>query len=77
VVLITDFYEGGSDQVLLDTIKAMIESGVHFIPVGAVTSSGYFSVNDWFRTKLKEMGRPIFAGSPRKLIEQIKQFITL
>lgn len=77
VVLITDFYEGGSDQVLLDSIKAMIESGVHFIPVGAVTSSGYFSVNDWFRTKLKEMGRPIFAGSPRKLIEQIKQFITL
>ncbi|MCA0352514.1 MAG: VWA domain-containing protein [Chloroflexi bacterium] len=77
VVLITDFYEGGSDQVLLDSIKSMIESGVHFIPVGAVTSSGYFSVNDWFRTKLKEMGRPIFAGSPRKLIEQIKQFITL
>ncbi|GAA5529363.1 VWA domain-containing protein [Herpetosiphon gulosus] len=77
VVLITDFYEGGPQQVLLDTIKAMIESGVHFIPVGAVTSSGYFSVNDWFRTKLKEMGRPIFAGSPRKLIEQIKQFITL
>lgn len=77
VVLITDFYEGGSDQVLLDTIKTMIESGVYFIPVGAVTSSGYFSVNDWFRTKLKEMGRPIFAGSPKKLIEQIKQFITL
>ncbi len=77
VVLITDFYEGGSQQVLLDSIKAMIESGVHFIPVGAVTSSGYFSVNDWFRTKLKEMGRPIFAGSPKKLIEQIKHFITL
>ncbi|XSG73784.1 VWA domain-containing protein [Herpetosiphon llansteffanensis] len=77
VVLITDFYEGGSQQVLLDSIKNMIESGVHFIPVGAVTSSGYFSVNDWFRTKLKEMGRPIFAGSPKKLIEQIKHFITL
>lgn len=77
VVLITDFYEGGSNQVLLDTIKAMIESGVHFIPVGAVTSSGYFSVNDWFRARLKEMGRPIFAGSPRKLIEQLKSFIKL
>ncbi len=77
VVLITDFYEGGSQQVLLDSIKTMIDSGVHFIPVGAVTSSGYFSVNDWFRTKLKEMGRPIFAGSPKKLIEQIKHFITL
>ncbi|HYF61212.1 MAG TPA: VWA domain-containing protein, partial [Herpetosiphonaceae bacterium] len=77
VVLITDFYEGGSNQLLLDSIKAMIESGVHFIPVGAVTSSGYFSVSDWFRTRLKEMGRPIFAGSPRKLIEQLKRYITL
>lgn len=75
LVLITDFYEGGNQQTLLDTIKGFIESGVHFIPVGAVTSSGYFSVNDWFRTRLKEMGKPIFAGSPKKLIEQLKQVI--
>ena len=58
VVLISDFYEGGSNQVLLDAIKALKDSGVHFIPVGAVTSSGYFSVNQWFRTRLKELGTP-------------------
>lgn len=75
LILITDFYEGGNQQTLLDSIKGIIESGVHFIPVGAVTSSGYFSVNDWFRTRLKEMGKPIFAGSPKKLIEQLKQVI--
>lgn len=75
LVLISDFYEGGNQQALLDTIKALVESGVHFIPVGAVTTSGYFSVSDWFRSRLKEMGRPIFAGSPRKLIEQLKQAI--
>lgn len=75
VVLITDFYEGGDNQTLLNSIKGLIESGVHFIPVGAVTSSGYFSVHDWFRTKLKEMGKPILTGSPKQLIEQLKQVI--
>lgn len=75
VVLITDFQEGGNRQVLLDTIQSLIQSGVHFIPVGAITSSGCFSVDNWFRTRLKEMGRPIFSGSPKRLIEQLKQFI--
>jgi hypothetical protein len=77
LVLITDFYEGGSDQVLFDTIKSIVESGVHFFPVGAVTSSGYFSVNQWFRSKLKEINRPLLTGSPKKLIEQLKQVIVI
>ena len=75
VVLISDFYEGGSDQVLYDYIKSLKNSGVHFIPVGAVTSSGYFSVHQWFRTKLKELGTPILTGSPKKLIEELKKVI--
>ena len=54
VVLISDFFEGGSNQVLLDYIKGLKDSGVHFIPVGAVTSSGYYSVCEWFRARLKE-----------------------
>lgn len=77
LVLITDFYEGGSDQELLGTINSLVQSGVHFFPVGAVTSSGYFSVNQWFRTKLKEMGRPILTGTPQKLIRDLKQFIVI
>lgn len=75
LVLISDFYEGGSDQVLFDRIKGLKESGVHFIPVGAVTSSGYFSVHQWFRDRLKELGTPILTGSPKKLIQQLKQVI--
>jgi|GEM_PF-508284 len=75
LVLISDFYEGGSDQVLFDYIKSLKESGVHFIPVGAVTSSGYFSVNQWFRDRLKELGTPILTGSPRKLILELKKVI--
>jgi uncharacterized protein with von Willebrand factor type A (vWA) domain len=75
LVLITDFQEGGSNQELLDTIKAIKETGVHFVPVGAVNSSEYFSVNDWFRTRLKDMGMPILTGSPKKLIAELKALI--
>jgi Mg-chelatase subunit ChlD len=75
IVLITDYYEGGSDQVLLDTIKSLKETKVHIIPVGSVNSSGYFSVNEWFRTRLKDMGLPILTGSPKKLIAELKKLI--
>jgi hypothetical protein len=75
VVLISDFFEGGSEQVLLDAIKGMKDSGVHFIPVGAVTSSGYFSVNQWFRDRLKELGMPILTGSIKKLIAELKSLL--
>lgn len=75
MVLISDFYEGGSYQVLFDYIKSLKESGVHFIPVGSVTSSGYFSVEQWFRERLKELGTPILTGSPKKLIQELKKVI--
>ncbi len=75
VVLITDYYEGGSNQELLDTIKALKQSGVHYFSVGSVNSSGYFSVNEWFRTRLKDLGLPILTGSPKKLIAELKKLI--
>jgi hypothetical protein len=75
VVLITDFYEGGSNQVLLDSIVGLKQSGVQFIPVGSVSSSGYFSVNEWFRSRLKDQGMPVLTGSPKKLIEELKKVI--
>jgi hypothetical protein len=75
MVLISDFFEGGSDQVLLDYIKSLKDSGVHFIPVGALTSSGYFSVCEFFRVRLKELGMPILSGSVTKLIQELKYLL--
>jgi hypothetical protein len=75
VVLISDFFEGGSNQVLLDYIKGLKDSGIRFIPVGAVTTSGYYSVCEWFRARLKELGMPILSGSIKKLIAELKAFI--
>ena len=77
LTLISDFFEGGSNQVLFDYIKSLKDSGVHFIPVGSVSSSGYFSVNDWFRSKLKDLGMPVLTGSPKKLIEELKKIIVV
>lgn len=74
-VLISDFYEGGSNEALLNYIKELKSSGVHFIPVGSVTSSGYFSVSDWFRTRLKSLGMPILNGNINKLILQLKSLL--
>jgi hypothetical protein len=62
---------------LFDYIKALKNSGVHFIPVGSVTSSGYFSVENWFRTRLKDLGTPILTGSPKKLIQELKKIIVV
>ncbi|MCP4134278.1 MAG: VWA domain-containing protein [bacterium] len=75
LVLISDFYEGGSEQQLFDYIKTLKDSDVHVIPVGAVTSTGYFSVNQWFRSRLKDIGAPILTGSPKKLIDQLRAFL--
>lgn len=75
MVLISDFYEGGSDQVLLDYIIALKNSGVHFIPVGALTSSGYFSVSEFFKTRLKELGMPILSGSVGKLLQELRYLL--
>jgi hypothetical protein len=75
LVLISDFYEGAKDQQLYREIQALIQSGVKFLPIGAVTSTGYFSVNPFFRTKLKELGTPVLTGTPKKLIRDLKKVI--
>jgi Mg-chelatase subunit ChlD len=70
MVWISDFFD---DHALLPMIKAVKESGVHFIPVGSVSGSGYFSVDEWFRKNLKEMGLPVLTGNIKKLIVELKQ----
>ena len=48
------------------------QSGVTFIPVGSVSTSGYFSVDSWFRKELKQLGTPILSGSLKTLIRELK-----
>jgi hypothetical protein len=75
MVWISDFYDG-RPQPLFDGIEAVHRSGVRFIPVGSVTSSGHQSVNPWFRQRLKDLGTPVVSGHIGKLILELKRFLT-
>jgi hypothetical protein len=75
MVWISDFYEFDRSQPLFDGIEAVHRSGVRFIPVGSVTSSGAQSVNPWFRQRFKDLGTPVVSGHIRKLVTELKNFI--
>ncbi|WP_211589989.1 VWA domain-containing protein [Microbispora sp. H11081] len=75
MVWISDFYEFDRSQPLFDAIQAVHRSGVKFIPVGSVNSSGHQSVNPWFRQKLKDLGTPVISGHIRKLVFELKNFL--
>ncbi len=76
MVWISDFYEFDRSQPLFDGIEAVHRSGVRFIPVGSVSSSGQQSVNPWFRQRLKDLGTPVISGHIRKLVFELKSFLT-
>ena len=53
----------------------MHRSGVRFIPVGSVTSSGAQQVNPWFRRRLRDLGTPVISGRIQQLVTELKNFI--
>ncbi|MFE4021093.1 VWA domain-containing protein [Streptomyces sp. NPDC059101] len=75
VVWISDFYEWQAEP-LFDSMAAIHRSGAKFIPVGSVTSSGRASVNPWFRERFKDLGTPVISGHIRKLVHELKTFLT-
>ncbi len=75
VVWISDFYEYRRDE-LYESMAAIHRSGARFIPVGSVTSAGRGSVNPWFRERFKDLGTPVLSGHIRKLVHELKNFLT-
>ncbi|MEU5908206.1 VWA domain-containing protein [Micromonospora sp. NPDC047467] len=76
LVWISDFYEFNRSQPLFDGLAAVHRSGVRVIPVGSVSSSGQQSVNPWFRQRFKDLGTPVISGHIRKLVVELKNFLT-
>ncbi|WP_067828242.1 vWA domain-containing protein [Nocardia inohanensis] len=74
MVWISDFYEWEC-QELYESMEAVHRSGVKFIPVGSVNSSGHQSVNPWFRERFKQLGTPVLSGRIQKLVHELKNFI--
>ncbi|MFC0602910.1 vWA domain-containing protein [Streptomyces palmae] len=75
VVWISDFFEWRNEE-LFESMAAIHRSGAKFIPVGSVTSSGRGSVNPWFRERFKDLGAPVLSGHIRKLVHELKNFLT-
>ncbi|MFE3445926.1 VWA domain-containing protein [Nocardia sp. NPDC059180] len=75
LVWISDFYEFDRSQPLFEAMESVHRSGVKFIPVGSVNSSGHQSVNPWFRQRFKAMGTPVISGHIRKLVAELKNFL--
>jgi hypothetical protein len=76
MVWISDFYEFDRSRPLFDGIQAVHRSGVKFIPVGSVNSSGHQSVEPWFRHQFKNLGTPVISGHIDKLVFELKNFLT-
>jgi hypothetical protein len=69
VAWISDFYD---NRALMPAFTALVRSGVRFIPVGSVSTSGYFSVDAWFRQELAALGTPVLSGSLKSLVRELK-----
>jgi hypothetical protein len=75
VVWISDFYESRVEE-LFASMAAIHRSGAKFIPVGSVNSSGQGSVSPWFKERFKDQGTPVISGHIRKLVRELKTFLT-
>jgi len=74
MVWISDFYEFHVEEIWRG-FQEVHRSGVKFIPVGSVNSSGRQSVNPWFRQRFKDQGTPVLSGHIRKLVFELKNFL--
>jgi hypothetical protein len=75
LVWISDYYESNPHGVF-EGLEAAHRSGVRVIPVGSVSSGGQQSVNPWFRQRFKDLGTPVLSGHIRKLVFELKSFLT-
>jgi Mg-chelatase subunit ChlD len=67
-LLITDLYEGGNRNVLLQQLGALVESKVHALCLLALDDTGRASYDHDLAQRVANLGIPAFACTPSKLI---------
>ncbi len=75
MVLITDYYEGGSDEDMFNTIMSLKDDGVKIISLASMNRRGYVSVNTRFVNRLKAQEIDTIQGSFDQLIDKLKKFL--
>jgi len=75
LVLITDFYEGGPENDLVDVTRALAESGVRMIGLGALGYDARPFYNRHTAKKLRKVGMDILVCTPEKLADCMAEII--
>jgi Mg-chelatase subunit ChlD len=75
VVLITDFYEGRDERDLIHQVRAMSESGIRMIGLGALGYNARPEYNRNTAGKLRKVGMDVLVCTPEKLAECMAQII--
>jgi Mg-chelatase subunit ChlD len=75
VVLVTDFYEGGSPQQLVATVKHLCETGAKVIGLAALDSTAAPSYDRQMAERLAAAGADIAALTPLQLAEWLMKVI--
>jgi len=75
VVLITDFYEGGPEQALVQQTGDMAQAGVRLIGLGALGYDARPSYNRTLAKKLRKMGMDVLVCTPEKLADCMARII--
>lgn len=75
LVLITDFYEGGSEENLVRTVRKMADADVRMVGLGALGYDAQPQYNRHTAGKLRKEGMDILLCTPEKLAEAMGQII--
>ncbi len=68
-MLITDLYEGGDAEALVDRLARLVLMGVNLIVLLALTDTGRPSYNPALSGKVAALGVPVFACTPDQFPE--------
>ena len=75
LLLITDLYEGGSEELLLRKLAELVESKVKTLCLLALTDDGRAAYNHDLAKKLAALGVQAFGCTPRKLIAVMERIL--
>jgi Mg-chelatase subunit ChlD len=75
VVLVTDFYEGGPEEVLVRQIDRMAGSGARIVGLGALGYDARPQINRSTAKKCRKVGMDLLVCTPEKLAESLATII--
>jgi hypothetical protein len=76
VVLITDFYEGRSDEDLVRVVRRLVDANMRMVGLGALGYDAQPQYNRHTAGRLRKEGMDILVCTPEKLAEAMGKIIT-